>query len=117
VKWGLYLLSCCSRDGARKSRQAIVPVIDVRRLEIGYDSDVLVRGITFTVAPTEIMVIMGGSGSGKSTLMKYLVGLKLVEKGEIFYNGHSFSHASPEVQEEIQRGFGVLFQGSALWSG
>jgi phospholipid/cholesterol/gamma-HCH transport system ATP-binding protein len=95
----------------------MIPVIDVRGLEIGYDSEVLIRDITFTVNCAEIMVIMGGSGSGKSTLMRYLIGLKPVEKGEIFYNGHSFSNALPEVQEEIQRGFGVLFQSSALWSG
>jgi phospholipid/cholesterol/gamma-HCH transport system ATP-binding protein len=95
----------------------MVPVIDVRSLEIGYDSDVLIRDITFTVAPGEIMVIMGGSGSGKSTLIKYLIGLKPVEKGEIFYYGRSFSNGSPEARNEIQRGLGVLFQSGALWSG
>jgi phospholipid/cholesterol/gamma-HCH transport system ATP-binding protein len=59
---------------------------------------------------------MGGSGCGKSTLLKYLIGLKEVEKGEIFYRGRSFSKASPEEQEEMQRTFGVLYQGGALWS-
>jgi phospholipid/cholesterol/gamma-HCH transport system ATP-binding protein len=95
----------------------MLPAIDVKELDIGYGSDVLIREITFTVNPGEIMVIMGGSGSGKSTLLKYLVGLREVEKGEIIYQGRSFTKASPEERDEIQRSFGVLFQGGALWSG
>jgi phospholipid/cholesterol/gamma-HCH transport system ATP-binding protein len=93
-----------------------VPAVDVRGLEMSYDGITFMRKITFTVAPREIMGIMGGSGSGKSTLMKYLVGLKAVEKGEIIYFGRSFSKCSEEEQDEIRRGFGVLFQGTALWS-
>ena len=83
---------------------------------MAYGSFVLMRDINFTVAAGEIMVIMGGSGCGKSTLLKYLIGLKEVEKGEIFYRGRSFSKAAPEEQEEMQRTFGVLYQGGALWS-
>jgi phospholipid/cholesterol/gamma-HCH transport system ATP-binding protein len=83
---------------------------------MAYGSFVLMRDINFTVAAGEVMVIMGGSGCGKSTLLKYLIGLRQVEKGEIFYRGRSFSKAPPEEQEEMQRTFGVLYQGGALWS-
>src|SRR6266436_9495608 len=79
-------------------------------------SFVLMYDINFRVAPSEIMVIMGGSGCGKSTLLKYLIGLKEVEKGEIIYHGRSFSKASSAEKEEMQRTFGVLYQGGALWS-
>jgi len=92
------------------------PAIEVKGLEMAYGSFVLMRDINFTVAAGEVMVIMGGSGCGKSTLLKYLIGLKEVEKGEIFYRGRSFSKALPEEQEEMQRTFGVLYQGGALWS-
>jgi phospholipid/cholesterol/gamma-HCH transport system ATP-binding protein len=90
--------------------------IEVRGLEMGYGSYVLMRDINFSVAAGQIMVIMGGSGCGKSTLLKYLIGLKEVEKGEIIYHGQSFSKASPKEKEEMQRTFGVLYQGGALWS-
>ena len=83
---------------------------------MAYGSFVLMRDINFTVAVGEVMVIMGGSGCGKSTLLKYLIGLRKVEKGEIFYRGRSFSKAPPEEQEAMQRTFGVLYQGGALWS-
>ena len=92
------------------------PAIEVKGLEMGYGTYVLMRDINFTVAAGEIMVIMGGSGCGKSTLLKYLIGLKEVEKGEIIYHGRSFSKASEKEMQEMQRTFGVLYQGGALWS-
>jgi phospholipid/cholesterol/gamma-HCH transport system ATP-binding protein len=96
--------------------QHSLPAIEVKGLEMGYGTYVLMRDIDFSVAPAEIMVIMGGSGCGKSTLLKYLIGLKEVEKGEIIYHGRSFSKASPKEMQEMQRTFGVLYQGGALWS-
>src|SRR5277367_5867020 len=92
------------------------PAIEVKGLEMGYGTYVLMRDIDFSVAAAEIMVIMGGSGCGKSTLLKYLIGLKEVEKGEIIYHGRSFSKASEKEIQEMQRTFGVLYQGGALWS-
>jgi phospholipid/cholesterol/gamma-HCH transport system ATP-binding protein len=90
--------------------------IEVKGLEMAYGSYVLMRDINFSVAPAEIMIIMGGSGCGKSTLLKYLIGLKDAEKGDIIYAGRSFSQASAKEKEEMQRTFGVLYQGGALWS-
>ncbi|MGA8655783.1 MAG: ATP-binding cassette domain-containing protein [Chthoniobacterales bacterium] len=92
------------------------PAIEVRDLEMGYGSFILMRDINFTVETGQVMVIMGGSGCGKSTLLKYLIGLKEVEKGEILYHGKNFSQASEQEREQIQRSFGVLYQAGALWS-
>src|SRR5262249_24226460 len=83
---------------------------------MAYGSYVLMRNISFEVSAGKVLIIMGGSGCGKSTLLKYLIGLKEVDKGEILYHGRSFSKASAEAREEMQRTFGVLYQGGALWS-
>jgi phospholipid/cholesterol/gamma-HCH transport system ATP-binding protein len=104
--------STLSKKGSADS----LPAIEVKDLEMAYGSYVLMRNISFTVSTGQVLVIMGGSGCGKSTLLKYLIGLKEVEKGEILYHGRSFSKASPEEREEMQRTFGVLYQGGALWS-
>jgi phospholipid/cholesterol/gamma-HCH transport system ATP-binding protein len=85
-------------------------VIEVRDLEIGYGSFILMREINFSVKAREVMVIMGGSGSGKSTLLKHLVGLKEVEKGEILYHGKSFSKASPEEELKFRRLLAFFFK-------
>jgi phospholipid/cholesterol/gamma-HCH transport system ATP-binding protein len=101
---------------SRKGLADPVRAIEVKNLEMAYGSYVLMRNISFEVSAGQVLVIMGGSGCGKSTLLKYLIGLKEVEKGEILYHGRSFSKASSEEREEMQRTFGVLYQGGALWS-
>ncbi|MFY9988198.1 MAG: ATP-binding cassette domain-containing protein [Chthoniobacterales bacterium] len=92
------------------------PAIEVRDLMMNYGSYVVMQDINFTVEAGQVFVIMGGSGCGKSTLLKYMIGLKPVEKGDIYYHGRSFSKASEDEKEEVQRSFGVLYQGGALWS-
>lgn len=92
------------------------PAIEVRDLVMSYDSYIVMQDITFRVDDGQVLVIMGGSGSGKSTLLKYMIGLKDIEHGEVFYHGQSFSKATTEEKEAIQRSFGVLYQGGALWS-
>jgi phospholipid/cholesterol/gamma-HCH transport system ATP-binding protein len=92
------------------------PAIEVRDLRMNYGSYVVMSDINFTVQRGQILVIMGGSGCGKSTLLKYMIGLKEVEHGDILYDGKSFVKASPEEREKVQRTFGVLYQGGALWS-
>jgi phospholipid/cholesterol/gamma-HCH transport system ATP-binding protein len=101
---------------SRGQAEEPVPAIEVKDLEMGYGSYVVMRDVSFKVSSGEVLVIMGGSGCGKSTLLKYLIGLKEVEKGEILYYGKSFTKASPEEREAMQRTFGVLYQGGALWS-
>jgi phospholipid/cholesterol/gamma-HCH transport system ATP-binding protein len=101
---------------ATSSPSQATPVIEVRGLEMSYGSYVVMGDINFTVARGQVLVIMGGSGCGKSTLLKYMIGLKEVTHGDIFYNGKSFVTASQEEREEVQRSFGVLYQAGALWS-
>ena len=93
-----------------------VPAVEVQHLEMAYGSYVVMRDINFKVEKSEILIIMGGSGCGKSTLLKYLIGLREVTKGDILFFGKSFPRASETEKEEIQRSFGVLYQGGALWS-
>lgn len=92
------------------------PVIEVHNLDLSYDDYIVMRNLNFTVNKGEIFIIMGGSGCGKSTLLKVLIGLKQPVKGRVLYNGEDFWAADYSRQQEMMRGFGVLYQGGALWS-
>jgi phospholipid/cholesterol/gamma-HCH transport system ATP-binding protein len=59
---------------------------------------------------------MGGSGCGKSTLLRHLIGLISPTKGDIRYDGVSFTAAEPEDRKNTLRRFGVLYQKGALWT-
>ena len=63
---------------------------------MAYGSFVLMRDLKFTINRGDVFIIMGGSGCGKSTLLRHLIGLKEPAKGEIFYNGKSFTRADPD---------------------
>ncbi|MDP0501313.1 MAG: ATP-binding cassette domain-containing protein [Verrucomicrobiota bacterium JB022] len=90
--------------------------IEVKDLTMAYGSFVVQRDVGFSVRAGEILAIMGGSGCGKSTLLKHLIGLKEPAKGEVFYDGKSFTQAGPDGRNAMQRRFGVLYQQGALWS-
>ncbi len=83
---------------------------------MAYGSFVIQRDLSFRVEPGDIFVIMGDSGCGKSTLLRHLNGLKSPARGDVFYDGRSFWHASDAEREAMTRRFGVLYQSGALWS-
>lgn len=92
------------------------PQISVRDLTMAYGSTVVMRDLNFDIERGEIFAIIGGSGCGKSTLLRHMIGLKDPAKGEILYDGKSFTSSSPKEQNTLMRRFGVLYQSSALWS-
>ena len=55
----------------------------------------LVRGISISVSPGEIMAVMGPSGAGKSTFLDLIAGRKTTGfgSGKILYNGQTPSFA------------------------
>lgn len=59
--------------------------------------DYVLKGITLTIQPNEIMGIVGGSGSGKSTLANLLLGFYQPTRGKIKVNGYDIDLIPPEV--------------------
>ena len=93
-----------------------VPQVEVRGLDMGYGSFVLMHDLDFTIYKGDVFVIMGGSGCGKSTLLRILVGLKEPMKGEVFYGDINYWKVDPDVRDSISKRFGILYQSGALWS-
>ena len=83
---------------------------------MAYGGFTIQSDLSFTIAPGEIFVIMGGSGSGKSTLLNHMVGLHSPAKGDVLYDGQSFWHGSDEERDRLRRRLGVSYQAGALWS-
>lgn len=90
--------------------------IEVSSLDMAYGDFVVMRNLNFSVRRGDVFIIMGGSGCGKSTLLRHLVGLIRPARGDIRYNGESFTAADDDDREAMLRRFGILYQGGALWS-
>jgi len=86
--------------------------IEVRGLRKSYNSQPVLKGISFNVEKGETFVIMGPSGSGKSVLLKHIIGLEPPDAGEILINGQSI--ADPAVMDRYR--LAMVFQSGALLS-
>ena len=103
-------------SGAASSAPPDVPVISVENLKAGYDGEVVLTDVSFTVARGEIFFIIGGSGCGKSTLLRHMVGLHPLMGGTVKFFGQPFTHADVGSRRAMLKTFGMLFQGGALWT-
>jgi phospholipid/cholesterol/gamma-HCH transport system ATP-binding protein len=99
----------------KESKQIDDPTISVRDLRVQYGEREILHGISFDVACSETLVILGGSGSGKSTLLRALVGLQKPSAGQIWMRGEDIARVSHRGLDEIRKKIGMSFQGGALF--
>ena len=86
-------------------------MLEIRDLTKVYaDGTVALRGVSFTVAPGEFLVIIGLSGSGKSTLLRCINRLIEPTEGSVVWDGVNVTEAAPERLREIRRQIGMVFQ-------
>jgi urea transport system ATP-binding protein len=58
-------------------------MLTVQNLHVGYGQSEVLHGLDFTVAPAEIIVVVGRNGMGKTTLMKSLIGMIPITAGHV----------------------------------
>ena len=91
------------------------PIITVEHLTAGYEGNVLMQDINFSVHRGEVFVILGGSGSGKSTLLKHMIGLYQPMGGSIRIEGDDIVTAEGAARRAILNKIGVMYQSGALF--
>lgn len=73
-------------------------------------TDVL-RDVTFSIDPGEMVAIVGSSGSGKSTLLHLLGGLDSPTSGDVIYKGKSLTQLSSTAKAELRnQELGFIYQ-------
>ncbi len=61
--------------------------LELRRVFRSYAKVPVVRGVSFTVRPGEVVGYLGANGSGKTTTVRMLVGLLPPTRGAIYFDG------------------------------
>jgi len=69
----------------------VTRVLEVGRLEGGYDSVQILYGIDMHVDEGEFVTVIGPNGCGKSTLIKTIFGIATYYRGDIKYRGKAVS--------------------------
>jgi phospholipid/cholesterol/gamma-HCH transport system ATP-binding protein len=91
------------------------PIITVEHLTAGYEGNVLMQDLNFSVHRGEVFIILGGSGSGKSTLLKHMIGLYQPMGGSILIEGDDIVTAEGAARRAILNKIGVMYQSGALF--
>ena len=85
--------------------------LHAERLRFVYGDRVAVDGVSFAIAPGEVLGLLGPNGAGKSTTIKLLIGLLRPQAGSIEILGM----AMPQQRTAIQSRIGVVFEEKNLY--
>jgi peptide/nickel transport system ATP-binding protein len=94
------------------------PLLEYERVEIRYHGAPVVRDLSLTLAPGEILGVVGESGCGKTTLIRAAMGLLgpggAVTAGSIRYRGQELlTLSSGQLRRLRGAELGMIFQDSA----
>lgn len=89
------------------------PLVEATGLAFGYHRDgrTVLRGVSFSVGPGELVALSGPNGAGKSTLLRLLLGLHHLRAGRVLLGGTPLAELS---RREIARRAALLPQDSPL---
>ena len=89
--------------------RADTPTVELQDVHKRFGDNLVLAGIDLTVAPGEVLVIIGPSGSGKSTLLRCINLLEPLESGRIYFEGQEITAKGADVSGVRQR-IGIVFQ-------
>jgi urea transport system ATP-binding protein len=77
-----------------------------------YGESHILRNVSFTIEPGEVVCLMGRNGVGKTTTLKALTGLLPVKSGTIRFNGTDITHQRPDIR--ARHGLAYVPQGREI---
>ena len=89
------------------------PIIDAQNVQKRFGAFQALRGVSLTVQPGEVVVIIGPSGSGKSTFIRTINALDPHDGGSITVDGIPLQGA--KNLDAIRREVGMVFQSFNLF--
>ncbi len=83
-----------SEDGTARP----APVLELDKVSVTYDRAPVVRALTLTVAPGEVVALLGANGAGKTTTLRGISGLLKLTSGSIRLGGEDLAGVSPTAR-------------------
>jgi polar amino acid transport system ATP-binding protein len=91
-----------------------VPAIELVDVNKRFGDLEVLRGVSLTVQPQEVVCVIGPSGSGKSTLLRCVNRLEEATSGEIRVEGEDIRDRDCDI-DRVRRKIGMVFQSFNLF--
>jgi urea transport system ATP-binding protein len=88
-------------------------MLTLSNLLVSYDGSRILRGISLTVAPGEVVCLMGRNGVGKTTTLKAITGLVNLDSGSVKLGETELGAARPDAR--ARAGLGYVPQGRDIF--
>jgi urea transport system ATP-binding protein len=88
-------------------------MLSVGDVRVAYGQSEVLHGLSFDVAPGEIVAIMGRNGMGKTTLMKSLIGIVPTRSGTVRVEESEITGL--KSYQRVARGLGYVPQGRMIF--
>lgn len=89
-------------------------MLDISDFHVAYGQSEVLHGLNLSVAPNEIVAIMGRNGMGKTTMMKALMGILPTKQGAVSMNGADITKL--KSYERVAKGLAYVPQGRMIFS-
>ncbi len=88
-------------------------MLEVRNVDAGYGSTVILQDVSLRVEQGEVVTIVGANGAGKTTTLRTVSGLVTPKSGGVFFEGEEISKLQPH--DVVDRGITLIPEGRQLF--
>jgi len=90
----------------------LLTMLTLSNIRVSYDGSRILRDVSLTVAPGEVVCLMGRNGVGKTTTLKAITGLVKLDSGSVKLADHELGGARPDAR--ARHGLGYVPQGATF---
>jgi ABC-type branched-subunit amino acid transport system ATPase component/ABC-type branched-subunit amino acid transport system permease subunit len=95
------------------TQPAARPLLEVKEVSAGYGGSTVLEGVGLTVAPGEVVALLGRNGAGKTTLMRAVTGTLRPSSGRILLDGTEIGTLRPDAISRL--GISLVPEGRRLF--